>query len=99
MLEKEGGWRFSGRKGARRKNHTMPPRRRSNDGAMRSEVVNIFPIITALPCCSRRVMCSEVSECEGRRDARFSEKSWFCDPYNFTVKDFQPLDQSGHFPV
>ena len=34
-----------------------------------------------------------------RNDARLSEKLGFRDSYNFTVKDFQPLDQSGHFPV
>ena len=44
-------------------------------------------------------MRGELAECEGLRDLRLSEKLRFGDPYNFTVKDFQPLDQAGHFPV
>jgi hypothetical protein len=37
--------------------------------------------------------------CEGRNDAGLSEILGFEDPYNFTVKDFQALDQSVHFAV
>jgi hypothetical protein len=44
-------------------------------------------------------MRGELAECGGLRDVRLSEKLRFGDPYNFTVKDFQPLDQAGHFPV
>jgi len=44
-------------------------------------------------------MRSELKECEERKDARLSERLGFGDPYNFTVKDFQALDQSGHFAV
>ena len=40
-----------------------------------------------------------LEECEGRNDAGLSEKLGFGDSYNFTVKDFQALDQSGHFAV
>jgi hypothetical protein len=37
--------------------------------------------------------------CEGRNDAGLAEILGFGDPYNFTVKEFQALDQSGHFAV
>jgi hypothetical protein len=40
-----------------------------------------------------------LDECEGRTDAWLSEKLGLGDSHNFTVEDFQALDQSGHFAV